>query len=111
MTMADCYAEGTPQPHLDLEARVDAAGGPRKGRVYSFGYPSVVLKCEFSRSSGLHEFVCCDAPQRWRGHQNPHPGRAITAATTAPWRHGRAARGGHPRSMHRIASPLGEYYF
>ncbi|MQL73942.1 hypothetical protein Taro_006300 [Colocasia esculenta] len=35
-TMADCYAEGTPQPDLDLEAWVDAAGGPRKGRVYGF---------------------------------------------------------------------------
>ncbi|MQM07643.1 hypothetical protein Taro_040486 [Colocasia esculenta] len=36
-TMADRYAEGTPQPDLDPEAWVDAAGGPRKGRVYDFG--------------------------------------------------------------------------
>ncbi|MQM19706.1 hypothetical protein Taro_052718 [Colocasia esculenta] len=36
-TMADRYAEGTPQPDLDLEAWVDVAGGPRKGRVYGFG--------------------------------------------------------------------------
>ncbi|MQL68755.1 hypothetical protein Taro_001056 [Colocasia esculenta] len=36
-TMADRYAEGTPQPDLDPEAWVDAAGGLRKGRVYSFG--------------------------------------------------------------------------
>ncbi|MQM06881.1 hypothetical protein Taro_039712 [Colocasia esculenta] len=36
-TMADRYAEGTPQPDLDAEAWVDAAGGPRKGRVYGFG--------------------------------------------------------------------------
>ncbi|MQM16410.1 hypothetical protein Taro_049367 [Colocasia esculenta] len=36
-TMADRYAEGTPQPDLDLEAWVDAMGGPRKGLVYSFG--------------------------------------------------------------------------
>ncbi|MQM20111.1 hypothetical protein Taro_053126, partial [Colocasia esculenta] len=36
-TMADCYAEGTPQPDLDPEAWVDAAGGPRKGQVYGFG--------------------------------------------------------------------------
>ncbi|MQM17803.1 hypothetical protein Taro_050782, partial [Colocasia esculenta] len=36
-TMADRYAEGTPQLDLDLEAWVDAAGGPRKGRVYDFG--------------------------------------------------------------------------
>ncbi|MQL71515.1 hypothetical protein Taro_003835, partial [Colocasia esculenta] len=36
-TMAKRYAEGTPQPDLDLEAWVDAAGGPRKGRVYGFG--------------------------------------------------------------------------
>ncbi|MQM13167.1 hypothetical protein Taro_046090 [Colocasia esculenta] len=35
-TMADRYAEGTPQPDLDPEAWVDAAGGPRKGRVYGF---------------------------------------------------------------------------
>ncbi|MQL99646.1 hypothetical protein Taro_032375 [Colocasia esculenta] len=36
-TMADRYAEGTLQPDLDPEAWVDAAGGPRKGRVYGFG--------------------------------------------------------------------------
>ncbi|MQL90551.1 hypothetical protein Taro_023144 [Colocasia esculenta] len=36
-TMADHYAEGTPQPDLDPEAWVDAAGGPTKGRVYGFG--------------------------------------------------------------------------
>ncbi|MQM04630.1 hypothetical protein Taro_037430 [Colocasia esculenta] len=36
-TMADRYVEGTPQPDLDLEPWVDAAGGPRKGRVYGFG--------------------------------------------------------------------------
>ncbi|MQL73370.1 hypothetical protein Taro_005723 [Colocasia esculenta] len=36
-TMADRYAEGTPQPDLDPEAWVDVAGGPRKGRVYGFG--------------------------------------------------------------------------
>ncbi|MQM13257.1 hypothetical protein Taro_046185, partial [Colocasia esculenta] len=36
-TMAERYAEGTPQPELDPEAWVDAAGGPRKGRVYGFG--------------------------------------------------------------------------
>ncbi|MQL93280.1 hypothetical protein Taro_025923 [Colocasia esculenta] len=37
MTMMDRYAEGTPQPDLDPEAWVDAAGWPRKGRVYGFG--------------------------------------------------------------------------
>ncbi|MQM14216.1 hypothetical protein Taro_047143 [Colocasia esculenta] len=36
-TMADHYVEGTPQPDLDPEAWVDAVGGSRKGRVYSFG--------------------------------------------------------------------------
>ncbi|MQM00621.1 hypothetical protein Taro_033358, partial [Colocasia esculenta] len=36
-TMADRYAEGTPQPDLHPEAWVDASGGPRKGRVYGFG--------------------------------------------------------------------------
>ncbi|MQL80364.1 hypothetical protein Taro_012830, partial [Colocasia esculenta] len=35
-TMAERYAEGTPQPDLDPEAWVDTAGGPRKGRVYGF---------------------------------------------------------------------------
>ncbi|MQL68014.1 hypothetical protein Taro_000284, partial [Colocasia esculenta] len=35
-TMADRYVEGTPQPDLDPEAWVDAAGGPKKGRVYGF---------------------------------------------------------------------------
>ncbi|MQL68074.1 hypothetical protein Taro_000340 [Colocasia esculenta] len=35
--MTDRYVEGTPQPGLDLEAWVDAVGGPRKGRVYGFG--------------------------------------------------------------------------
>ncbi|MQL84720.1 hypothetical protein Taro_017234 [Colocasia esculenta] len=36
-TMADRYAEGTPQLDLYPEVWVDAAGGPRKGRVYGFG--------------------------------------------------------------------------
>ncbi|MQL94776.1 hypothetical protein Taro_027434 [Colocasia esculenta] len=36
-TMVDRYVEGTPQPDLDLEAWVNAVGGPRKGRVYGFG--------------------------------------------------------------------------
>ncbi|MQM23368.1 hypothetical protein Taro_056431, partial [Colocasia esculenta] len=36
-TMANRYAEGTPQPDLDPEAWVDATGGLRKGRVYDFG--------------------------------------------------------------------------
>ncbi|MQM09731.1 hypothetical protein Taro_042608, partial [Colocasia esculenta] len=35
--MAERYVEGTPQPDLDPDAWVDAAGGPRKGRVYGFG--------------------------------------------------------------------------
>ncbi|MQL81307.1 hypothetical protein Taro_013763, partial [Colocasia esculenta] len=36
-TMAERYVEGTPQPYLDPEAWVDAAGGSRNGRVYGFG--------------------------------------------------------------------------
>ncbi|MQL74563.1 hypothetical protein Taro_006915 [Colocasia esculenta] len=36
-TMTDRYAEGTPQLDLDPEVWVDAAGGPRKCRVYGFG--------------------------------------------------------------------------
>ncbi|MQL78521.1 hypothetical protein Taro_010938 [Colocasia esculenta] len=34
--MVDRYVEGTPHPDLDLEAWVDAAEGPKKGRVYGF---------------------------------------------------------------------------
>ncbi|MQL75405.1 hypothetical protein Taro_007768 [Colocasia esculenta] len=44
-TMADRYAEGTPQPDLDPEAWVDVAGGPRKGRVYGFGDSWILLQC------------------------------------------------------------------
>ncbi|MQM11268.1 hypothetical protein Taro_044173 [Colocasia esculenta] len=36
-TMADRYAEDTPQPDLDPKAWVDAVGGPRRSRVYGFG--------------------------------------------------------------------------
>ncbi|MQM23473.1 hypothetical protein Taro_056537 [Colocasia esculenta] len=36
-TMTDHYTEGTPQPDLDPEAWVYAAGGPRNGRVHGFG--------------------------------------------------------------------------
>ena len=35
--MAERYTEGTPQPDLDADAWVEAAGVPRKGRVYGFG--------------------------------------------------------------------------
>ncbi|MQM00719.1 hypothetical protein Taro_033460 [Colocasia esculenta] len=35
-TMAERYTEGTPQPDLDADAWVEAAGVPRKGRVYGF---------------------------------------------------------------------------
>ncbi|MQM07916.1 hypothetical protein Taro_040765 [Colocasia esculenta] len=60
--MADHYAEGTSQPDLNSEAWVDAAGGPSVWLWEQPGYySSVVLICEFSRSSGLREFVCCDA--------------------------------------------------
>ncbi|MQM18040.1 hypothetical protein Taro_051024 [Colocasia esculenta] len=88
-TMTDRYAEGTPQPDLDLDAWVDAAGGP-----------------SFRRSSSLREFICCDAQQWWRGHENPHPGRA----TTALWHHGPAADLYHLRSRFLTASPSGQYY-
>ncbi|MQM10840.1 hypothetical protein Taro_043739 [Colocasia esculenta] len=66
-TMADRYVEGTPQPNLDPEAWVDTMGGPS---VRLWGQPgyysSVVLICEFDRSSGLRKFICCDARQWWR---------------------------------------------
>ena len=35
--MAERYIEGTPQPDLDADAWVEAAGVPRKGQVYGFG--------------------------------------------------------------------------
>ncbi|MQM23327.1 hypothetical protein Taro_056391 [Colocasia esculenta] len=111
-TMANLYVEGTPQPDLDPKARVDAAGGLS---VRLWGQPgyysSVVLICEFSRSSGLREFICCDARQWWRQHQNPHPGRAVVVGAAAPWRHGRAAGGCYPRSRPLTASPSGQYYY
>ncbi|MQL91389.1 hypothetical protein Taro_024002, partial [Colocasia esculenta] len=61
-TMADHYAEGTPHPDLDLEAWVDAAGGPRKGQVYGFrdsldttpvlsSYASLVAPLAYASSS------------------------------------------------------------
>ncbi|MQL94006.1 hypothetical protein Taro_026659 [Colocasia esculenta] len=44
--MTNRYAEGTPQPDLDPETWVDAAGGPRKGRVYGFGDSLwILLQC------------------------------------------------------------------
>ncbi|MQL83574.1 hypothetical protein Taro_016066 [Colocasia esculenta] len=63
-TMADCYVEGTPQPDLDPEAWVDAAGGPRKGQVYDFGdsrdttlvlssYASLVAPPAYASSSAM----------------------------------------------------------
>ncbi|MQL82530.1 hypothetical protein Taro_015010 [Colocasia esculenta] len=70
-------------------------------------YSSVVLICEFGCSSGLHEFVCCAARQWWRGHENPHLGRA----TTAVWHYGRAVDLCHPRSRPLTASPSGQYYY
>ncbi|MQL96027.1 hypothetical protein Taro_028695 [Colocasia esculenta] len=58
-------------------ARLGSGGlGRRSGRdeegliVRIWGQPgyysSVVLICEFGRSSGLHEFICCNARQWWR---------------------------------------------
>ncbi|MQL72649.1 hypothetical protein Taro_004992, partial [Colocasia esculenta] len=63
-TMVDHYAEGTSHLDLDLEAYVDAAGGPRKGRVYDFGdsldttpvlssYASSVAPPAYSSSSAM----------------------------------------------------------
>ncbi|MQL85267.1 hypothetical protein Taro_017787 [Colocasia esculenta] len=63
-TMADRYTKGTPQPDLDPEAWVDAAGGPRKGRVYGFGdsldttpvlssYASLVAPPAYASSSAV----------------------------------------------------------
>ncbi|MQL88505.1 hypothetical protein Taro_021064, partial [Colocasia esculenta] len=52
-TMVDHYAEGTPQPDLDPEAWVDAAGGPRKGRVYIFGDSLDTTPMLFSYASSV----------------------------------------------------------
>ncbi|MQM02206.1 hypothetical protein Taro_034969, partial [Colocasia esculenta] len=73
-TMAERYAEGTPQPDLDADASVEAAGVPRKGgsSVRIWGQPgyssSVVLICQFDRSPGTREFIFCASRQWCRGH-------------------------------------------
>ncbi|MQM12562.1 hypothetical protein Taro_045480 [Colocasia esculenta] len=93
-------------------ARLGSEGlGQHNGRaeegssVRIWGQPryhsSVVLICEFGWSPGLREFICCAAQQWWRGHENPHLGRA----TAAVWPYGRAADHCHPRSRPLTASP------
>ncbi|MQL85284.1 hypothetical protein Taro_017804 [Colocasia esculenta] len=107
-TMANHFAEGSSQLDLDAEAWVDAAGGPS---VRPWGQPgyysSVVLICEFGRSSGVGKFIYCDAWQWWRGHENPHSGKAATAL----WHHDGVVGLCHPRSRPLKGSPSGQCYY
>ncbi|MQL67842.1 hypothetical protein Taro_000125, partial [Colocasia esculenta] len=64
-------------------------------------YSSVVLICEFGRSSGIREFICCATRQWCRGDENPHPGRA----TDALWRYGLAVDLSHAGSTPLTTSP------
>ncbi|MQM11692.1 hypothetical protein Taro_044601 [Colocasia esculenta] len=66
-TMADRYTEGTPQPDLDPEAWVDAVGGPRKGRVYSFGD-------NLDTTPVLYSYVSLVAPPAYASSSAAPPG-------------------------------------
>ncbi|MQL68131.1 hypothetical protein Taro_000396, partial [Colocasia esculenta] len=71
-TMAERYTEGTPQPDLDVDAWVEAAGVPRKGRVYGFGDSLDTHRVLSSYASSIaplaREFIFCAARQWCRGH-------------------------------------------
>ncbi|MQL80311.1 hypothetical protein Taro_012749 [Colocasia esculenta] len=66
-TMTDLYVEGTPQPNLDPEAWVDAAGGPRKGRVYGFGD-------SLDTTLVLSSYACLVAPPAYTSSSAVTPG-------------------------------------
>ncbi|MQM02035.1 hypothetical protein Taro_034789 [Colocasia esculenta] len=115
-TMADRYAEGTPQPNLDPKAWVDVAGGPRKGRVYGFGdsLDTTRVLSSYASSVATPAYASSSAVTPDSGGDDirtRHLGRAVAAAAAAPWHHGRAAGGCHPKSRHLTASPAGQYYF
>ncbi|MQL77000.1 hypothetical protein Taro_009385 [Colocasia esculenta] len=74
-TMADCYAEGTPQPDLDPEAWVDVAGGPRKGRVYGFG------DC-LDTTPVLSSYASSVAPPAYASSSAAPPGRGVEEMRT-----------------------------
>ncbi|MQL91096.1 hypothetical protein Taro_023702 [Colocasia esculenta] len=78
MTMADRYAEGTPQPDLDLEAWVDAAGGPRKGRVYDFGDSMDTTPVLSSYGSSV-------APQAYASSSTAPPGSGVEEIRSLIW--------------------------
>ncbi|MQL81158.1 hypothetical protein Taro_013622 [Colocasia esculenta] len=108
-TMADRYAEGTPQGLGRRNRRAEEGPSVRLWGQPGY-YSSVVLICEFGRSSGLCEFICCAARQWWRGHEKPHPGRA----TATVCHDGRATDHCHPRSRPLTASPSSpssQYYY
>ncbi|MQL76539.1 hypothetical protein Taro_008916 [Colocasia esculenta] len=74
-TMADCYAEGTTQPDLDPEACVDAAGGPRKGRVYGFGD-------SLDTTPVLSSYASSVAPPAYASSSATPPGSAVEEMRT-----------------------------
>ncbi|MQL98133.1 hypothetical protein Taro_030837, partial [Colocasia esculenta] len=91
-TMVDHYTEGIPQQDLDSEAWVDVAGGGEEG-LSSLLWPTRV---HLLRHPATLEMTL-----------EPSSGKAVIVAAAAPWRHGRAADGSHPRSRHLTASPSG----
>ncbi|MQM13576.1 hypothetical protein Taro_046502 [Colocasia esculenta] len=74
-------------------------------------YSSVLLICEFGRSSGIREFICCAVRQWCRGDENPHSGRATGRATDALPRYSSAVDLSHAGSTPLTANPSGQYYY
>ncbi|MQL95577.1 hypothetical protein Taro_028246 [Colocasia esculenta] len=77
-TMADRYAEGTPQLDLDPEAWVDAAGGPRKGRVYRFGD-------SLETTPVLSSYASLVAPPAYSSSSVAPPGSGVEEMRTLIW--------------------------
>ncbi|MQL97874.1 hypothetical protein Taro_030566 [Colocasia esculenta] len=76
--MADSYAEGTPQPYLDLEVWVDAAGGSRKGRVYGFGD-------SLDTTPVLSSYASSVAPPAYASSSAALPGSGVEEIITLIW--------------------------
>ncbi|MQL83598.1 hypothetical protein Taro_016103, partial [Colocasia esculenta] len=77
-TMADRYAEGTPQSDLDQEAWVNAAGGPRKGRVYGFGD-------SLDTTIVLSSYASLVAPPAYASSSAVPPGSGVEEMRTLIW--------------------------
>ncbi|MQL67944.1 hypothetical protein Taro_000224, partial [Colocasia esculenta] len=77
-TMADRYAEGTPQPDLDLEAWVDAAGGSWKGRVYGIGD-------SLDTTPVLSSYASSVAPPAYASSSTAPPGSGVEEMRTLIW--------------------------